>query len=76
VWQWIRHSARLAEGPVVTDDLAREIADEELSKVRERLGEELWAKGRFSEARTVFEQVALAKDFPQFLTLAALNLID
>jgi len=24
----------------------------------------------------VFEQVALAKDFPQFLTLAALNLID
>src|SRR5437016_12264063 len=46
VWQWIRHSARLAEGPVVTDDLAREIADEELSKVREQLGEELWAKGR------------------------------
>jgi malate synthase len=76
VWQWIRHSARLVDGGVVTDDLAREIADEELSKVRERLGEELWAKGRFAEARTVFEQVALAKDFPQFLTLAALKLID
>jgi malate synthase len=40
------------------------------------LGEDLWAKGRFAEARTVFEQVALAKDFPQFLTLAALRLID
>jgi len=76
VWQWIRHSARLVDGGVVTDDLAREIADEELSKVRERLGEELWAKGRFAEARTVFEQVALAKDFPQFLTLATLKLID
>jgi len=76
VWQWIRHSARLAEGAVVTDDLAREIAEDELSKVRERLGEELWAKGRFAEARKVFEQVSLAKDFPQFLTLAALNLID
>src|SRR5437588_7081264 len=76
VWQWIRHSARLAEAAVVTDDLAREIAEDELSKVRERLGEELWAKGRFAEARKVFEQVSLAKDFPQFLTLAALNLID
>src|SRR2546423_1710039 len=76
VWQWIRHSAHLADGAVVTDDLAREIAEDELSKVRDRLGEELWAKGRFAEARKVFEQVSLAKDFPQFLTLAALNLID
>jgi malate synthase len=76
VWQWIRHSARLTDGGVVDDDLAREIADEELAKIRERLGDELWGKGRFAEARTVFEQVALAKDFPSFLTLAALKHID
>ena len=61
---------------MVDDDLAREIADEELGKIRERLGDELWGKGRFAEARTVFEQVALAKDFPGFLTLAALKHID
>ena len=45
VWQWIRHSSRLSEGSPVTADLVREIADDELAKVRERLGEELWAKG-------------------------------
>ena len=76
VWQWIRHSARLTDGGVVDDDLAREIADEELAKIHERLGDELWGKGRFADARTVFEQVALAKDFPSFLTLAALKHID
>ncbi len=76
VWQWIRHASRLAEGPPVTADLVREIADEELSKIRERLGEELWAKARFAEAREVFDEVALSESFPAFLTLAAQRHID
>jgi malate synthase len=76
VWQWVRHSSRLAEGPAVTPDLVREIADEEMTKVRERLGDELWAKGRFAEARQVFEEVALAEEFPAFLTLKAQRLLD
>ena len=76
VWQWIRHSSRLTEGSPVTADLVREITDDELTKVRERLGEELWAKGRFAQARQVFEEVALSESFPAFLTLAAQRHID
>ena len=76
VWQWIRHSSRLSEGAPVTEDLVREIADDEMAKVRERLGEELWAKGRFGEARKVFEEVALSESFPAFLTLVAQRHID
>jgi malate synthase len=76
VWQWIRHSSRLSDGPPVTEDLVREIADDELAKLRERLGEELWAKGRFAEARGVFEAVALSESFPAFLTLVAQRDID
>jgi malate synthase len=76
VWQWIRHSSRLSEGPHVTADLVREIIDEELSRIREHLGEELWSKGRFAEARQVFEEVALSESFPPFLTLVAQRQID
>jgi malate synthase len=76
VWQWIRHSSRLTEGAPVTADLVREIADEELTKIREHLGEDLWAKGRFAEARQVFEEVALSESFPAFLTLATQRYID
>jgi len=76
VWQWVRHSSALKEGSAVTPDLVREIADDEMAKIRERLCDELWGKGRFKEARGVFEEVALAKDFPAFLTLVALKLID
>ncbi len=76
IWQWVRHSARLAEGPTVDADLVREIADEEMSALRERYGEEVWAKSRFTDARKVFEEVALSKDFHPFLTLVALQYID
>src|SRR6266545_4943762 len=67
IWQWVRQSSRLSEGPTVDSDLVREIADEEMSKLK---------GGRFDDARKVFEEVALAKDFQPFLTLVALKHID
>ena len=76
VWQWIRHSSKLSDGGLVTPDYVREIADDETAKIRERLGDEVWSKGRFAEARRVFEEVALAKEFPAFLTLVAKRQID
>src|SRR6202521_1011595 len=76
VWQWIRHSSRLTDGSIVNADLVREIADDELAKIRERLGGDLWAKGRFADAREVFEEVALSETFPAFLTLVAQRHID
>jgi malate synthase len=76
VWQWVRHGARLAEGPVVDRDLVRRIEDEELAKLRQAYGEETYGRGRFEEARRVFDRVALADDFVEFLTLPAYDLID
>ena len=76
VWQWVRHQTKLKDGGPVTADLVREIADDEMGKLRERLGDDLWSKGRFDEARKVFEEVALAREFPQFLTLVASRHID
>src|SRR2546430_10744782 len=72
----LKHSSRLEEGPTVNADLVREIADDEMSKLRERLGDEAWKKSRFTEARKAFEQVALAPEFEPFLTLVALKYID
>src|SRR5437870_3155671 len=76
VWQWVRHSSKLKDAGSVNADLVREIADEEMGKIRERLGDELWSKGRFDDARAAFEQVALSKEFPQFLTLVAQKQLD
>ena len=76
VWQWVRHGVTTAEGTPVDRDLVRRIEDEELAKLRQAYGEELYTKGRFDDARRVFEQVALSAEFVEFLTLPAYDLID
>ncbi|MDQ6918579.1 MAG: malate synthase A [Candidatus Dormibacteraeota bacterium] len=70
VWQWQRNGIKLAEGPPVTPDLVREIEDEELEKLRESMGGG-FARFRWEEARRLFESVALAEEFDEFLTLPA-----
>jgi malate synthase len=76
IWQWVRNSTRMSDGSTVTAGLVSEIVDDELSKIRERVGEAGWSQSRFTEARAVFEEVALAEVFPSFLTLVALKHID
>ncbi|MGH2843044.1 MAG: malate synthase A [Solirubrobacteraceae bacterium] len=72
VWQWIHHEVPLTPGgAIVTPELVRQRADRTL--------DELSAAGYDPEllvrARDAFELVALAEDFPMFLTLPAYELI-
>jgi malate synthase len=76
LWQWLRHRTTMADGRTVTRDLVGAIIDEELAGIEAALGAEAYAASRFAEARKVFEQVALADDFPEFLTLPAYELLD
>ena len=71
VWQWVHNEARLESGAEVTESLVRRLEDEELERLREAYGDELFGKGRFKEAREIFDQVALADRFVEFLTVPA-----
>jgi malate synthase len=55
-------------GEVVTAELVRAVVAEEVAGIGEL--------PRLDDARRLFEQVALADDFPDFLTLPAYELID
>ncbi len=76
VWQWVHHGAHVDEGPEITAALVRRIADEELVRIRETVGADAYAAGRFEEARDIFEQVALSEDFVEFLTLPAYERLE
>ncbi|MFS8479909.1 MAG: malate synthase A [Micromonosporaceae bacterium] len=76
VWQWLHNGVRLADGTPVSADLVRRIEDEELSAIRARIGGAAYAESRFADARALFEQVALAEEFVDFLTLPAYRMID
>ncbi|MGQ0480385.1 MAG: malate synthase A [Pseudonocardia sp.] len=80
IWQWVHGRVRLADGPVVTEELVRKVIEQELAVIRAEAGEQAYEAGRWDEAREVFEQVALGGtgtgDFVEFLTLPAYRLID
>lgn len=59
---------KLGTGQILTADLVRSIEEE--------LGGAATAAGRFEEARGLFERIALAGDFVEFLTLSAPEMID
>ncbi|GAA1236922.1 malate synthase A [Kitasatospora nipponensis] len=70
IWQWIHNGVVLADtGEKATAELARRLVAEELTTIRAESGDEAYAAGRWAEARELFEQVSLAEDFVDFLTL-------
>jgi malate synthase len=71
VWQWVHHGVQLDTGLTVTAELVCRIADEELAAIAAELGPQTYAASQYPLARSVFEQVALADEFADFLTLPA-----
>jgi malate synthase len=77
VWQWVHNGVKLAEGQTVTAELVRQVATEELDKVRQQVGDEFfYGQGQPELSRRLFEQVALSDDFVDFLTLPAYEYLD
>jgi malate synthase len=60
IWQWVRHDK-------VDPDRVARLEDAELAEA---------GAGRWADAREVFERVALAPDFEDFLTLPAYDYLD
>jgi len=59
-----------------TADLVDQITDDEMRNIREMVGGESFAAGLYEQSRQLFETVAIAPDFQEFLTLPAYELID
>ena len=71
VWQWLHNDVELAGGQLVTRELVEQMVEEEMAKIRERVGDDAFASGRWDDARATFTQTALADDYVDFLTLPA-----
>ena len=71
VWQWIKLGVELEDGPTVTRELVAKVIDEELAKIREAVGDEVYEAGRMDDATEIYRQMALSDDFADFLTLPA-----
>jgi malate synthase len=72
IWHWIRSPLGiLDDGRKVTRELFRDLVPQELEKVRQLLGDKGFATGKYPEGARMFEELTLAEDFVEFLTLPA-----
>lgn len=71
VWQWVHNGVSTKEGTPITAEWVRQVETEELDKIQAVVGDDAFAGGKYDEARELFEQVALADEFVEFLTLPA-----
>ena len=72
LWQWRFTGAELADGRVMSEELYREIREEELSVLRED-GRD---NGHLSEAAELLDRLVLDDDFIGFLTLPGYEKLD
>jgi malate synthase len=70
VWQWLHNDISLADGPLITRDLVQQLIGEELAKIREQAGD-AFDPAQSEQAVALFEEVALADDYVEFLTIPA-----
>jgi len=67
VWQWLRHGAKLSDGPPVTPEMVRKVIAEQKNKLK---------GSRMAEAAEIYERMITSPDFAEFLTLVAYDYID
>jgi malate synthase len=75
IWQWIKYEAELEGGIIATPKFFERALEEEMERVKQEVGAENYAKGRFAEAIDLFREISLAPEFVEFLTIPAYRLI-
>jgi malate synthase len=70
LWQWIHQGAKLDDGRIITADLYTQLRDEELAK----LGGS--SASRYEESAELLDNLVLSKEFVEFLTFSAYELLE
>ncbi|WP_410000966.1 malate synthase A [Vibrio hangzhouensis] len=75
IWQWIHHGITLDDGQKFTAPLFHTWLYEELTTIKQEVGETRYAAGRFNETADLFYKLSTAKQFANFLTLPSYSLL-
>ncbi len=66
LWQWRTHAAELSDGGPMSAELYGAVRDEELARLRDLVPDAPW-----DDAAALLDELVLAEQFPEFLTLIA-----
>ena len=73
VWQWNKHQCKTADGKTIDPEYVKKIVKEEMIQIKKEIGEQKFAKGNYDRASKMFEEMSIANQFEDFLTIPAYN---
>ena len=76
IWQWLRHSAKLDDGRIVTRQLVEDIINQEIDLLNEQYGDSFTKSPTFTKALDLFDELIFAPECADFLTVRAYKFID
>ncbi len=75
VWQWINAGAKTTDGKTITAEMVKQMIPEEIEKIKDYVGKEAFENGRFDDAVELFKKLVFDKDYIEFLTIPAYEMI-
>jgi len=77
LWQWLHNpNARLDDGRPITVDLFRGLTADVLGELRQQVGDAAFAAGNYELAARLFDEISVADQFTDFLTLKAYEYLN
>lgn len=80
IWQWLRYTPMIAEGAYRGREINARLYDEllpkELTRIENEVGPARFSKGHYEPAARLFSEMSRSRQFSEFLTLPAYELID
>jgi len=73
VWQWNKHQCKTVEGKTINPNYVKNIVKEEMVQIKKEVGEQKFEKGNYERAAKMFEEMSIANQFEDFLTVPAYN---
>ena len=71
LWQWLHHGTKTDAGVAISESWISQLADEEMQKISDSVGEENFAKTPYAKAKEIILALTFNKAFVEFLTLPA-----
>ena len=75
IWQFVKYGVALDGGVKASPSLFEKCLSEEMERVKNEVGPDAYASGRFPEAIDLFSRLSLAPEFEDFLTIPAYRLV-
>ncbi|MEE9211768.1 MAG: hypothetical protein V3U29_03845, partial [Phycisphaeraceae bacterium] len=77
LWQWLHNAnATLNDGRPVTMQLVHNMFNQQMDKLKSRVGDDAFTGGHYEQARRIIEDITTENAFTQFMTLVGYEHLD